>query len=473
MEARGVALDTELKGLDLKEEQKEKIDPALGKEDSEDDKDEKDGKTDAEKKKKKKKKKGPAVGGKLKEFQTKAEKFGVFYKIDDAILKDFHREQDNCEIVNLGNWKTGVSRQTFIPSVPIQLQYPLDTDLPVNQVSAYKGALGPRFSDPNYLAQDELMAEKIFCLRRAAEVHRQVRKYAQRVIRPGRTMIDICKDIETCLKYVCDAEGIERGQAFPTGCSLNHVAAHYTPNYGDTTVLTKGDVCKIDFGVHFKGFLIDSAFTVAFDPVYDPLLKAVQEATNAGIKEAGIDVRLCDIGEAIQEVMESHEVEIKGKVYPVLSVRNLCGHTIDRYKVHAGKSVPIVKGGPQTKMEEGEIYAIETFGSTGKGQVHDAGESSHYMRDFSERKVPLKHPRAGRLLNFINKNFGTLAFCKRWLDDGGEEGHAVALKELVDKGAVHAHPPLVDSPGSYVAQYEHTLLLKPSGKEVMSVGDDY
>lgn len=30
---------------------------------------------------------------------------------------------------------------------------------------------------------------------------------------------------------------------------------------------------------------------------------------------AGIDVRLCDIGETIQEVMESYEVEIDGKTY--------------------------------------------------------------------------------------------------------------------------------------------------------------
>lgn len=48
------------------------------------------------------------------------------------------------------------------------------------------------------------------------------------------------------------------------------------------------------------------------------------------------------------------------------SIRNLNGHSIDRYQIHAGKSVPIVKGGEQTKMEEGEFFAIETFGSTGK-----------------------------------------------------------------------------------------------------------
>lgn len=149
--------------------------------------------------------------------------------------------------------------------------------------------------------------------------------------------------------------------------------------------------------------------------------------------------------------MESHEVELNGKIYPVLSVRNLCGHTIERYKVHAGKSVPIVKGGPATKMEEGEIYAIETFGSTGKGVVHEDMECSHYMKNFDEPKVVFKHPKAKRLLHFINNNFSTLAFCRWWLDDGGETGHIIALKELVDKGVVNTYPPLCDVSGSYVA----------------------
>ena len=33
-------------------------------------------------------------------------------------------------------------------------------------------------------------------------------------------------------------------------------------------------------------------------------------------------------------------------------------------------------------MKEGEIYAIETFGTTGKGYVREDGECSHYMKDF-------------------------------------------------------------------------------------------
>jgi methionyl aminopeptidase len=193
-----------------------------------------------------------------------------------------------------------------------------------------------------------------------------VRKFAQTIIKPGMKLIDICNQIEDCNRRLIEANKIEAGIAFPTGCSINHCAAHYTPNTGDDRVLGKDDVMKIDFGTHVRGLLVDCAFTVAFNPVYDNLLLAVKEATNTGLRNAGIDARLNEIGEAIQETMESFEVEIGGKVYPIKPVRNLSGHLIAPYHIHAGKSVPIVKGGSGQRMEEGEMYAIETFGSTGK-----------------------------------------------------------------------------------------------------------
>jgi methionyl aminopeptidase len=60
---------------------------------------------------------------------------------------------------------------------------------------------------------------------------------------------------------------------------------------------------------------VDSAFTLTWEPTWNRLLDAVKDATDTGIREAGIDVRLCDIGEAIQEVMESYEVEVGGKTH--------------------------------------------------------------------------------------------------------------------------------------------------------------
>lgn len=69
--------------------------------------------------------------------------------------------------------------------------------------------------------------------------------------------------------------------------------------------------------------------------------------------------------------MESYECDINGTTYPVKCIRNLNGHNIDQHVIHGGKSVPIVKSSDQTKMEENEVFAVETFGSTGKGYVRD------------------------------------------------------------------------------------------------------
>ena len=130
-------------------------------------------------------------------------------------------------------------------------------------------------------------------------------------------------------------------------------------------------------------------------------------------------------------------------------------------------------GGEATRMEEGEVFAIETFGSTGKGQVHDDMDVSHYMKNFEVTHVPLRMARAKQLLTVINHNFGTLAFCRRWLDRLGQSRYLMALKNLCDAGIIDPHPPLCDVRGSYTAQYEHTILLRPTCKEVVSKGDDY
>lgn len=286
-------------------------------------------------------------------------------------------------------------------------------------------------------------------------------------------MIEICEELESVARKLIQEDGLKAGLAFPTGCSRNHCAAHYTPNAGDTTVLLYDDVTKIDFGTHINGRIIDCAFTLAFDHKYDKLIEAVRDATNTGIKAAGIDVQLCDIGAAIQEVMESYEVELDGKVYQVKSIRNLNGHSISPYRIHAGKTVPIVKGGEATVMEENEFYAIETFGSTGRGQVHDDMEVSHYMKNFEVNYVPLRLQSSKSLLNVINKHFSTLAFCRRWLDRVGCTKYQMALKDLCDKGVVDPYPPLCDVKGSYTAQFEHTILLRPTCKEVVSRGEDY
>lgn len=174
--------------------------------------------------------------------------------------------------------------------------------------------------------------------------------------------------------------------------------------------------------------------------------------------------------------MTSFEVEIKNHVYPVKCCENLCGHSIGRYNIHAGKSVPIVARADETKMEEGEQFAIETFATTGAGYVmNDETDVSHYMMKykFGQKKPTISNPLASKLYDVILENFGTLAFCKKWLEPHFPQ-HFKPLKILVDQGIVGAYPPLTDPvPTCYTAQFEHTILLRPTCKEVITRGDDF
>jgi len=449
--------------------------PVDPEEDDDDDEEEENGGGDddaAKKKKRKKKKKKKKKGGNgpqlvIKEPSQKPPHLGL----KPTAFTDAH--------VKYG--------QTEVPSIPVAKLFE-GKELPVGEIQPHAlASQSYRETSEEVRARDRMLEDLYSKVRLGSEVHRQVRNFAQSICKPGIELVDFCTQLENKNRELVAERGLEQGIAFPTGCSLNHVAAHYTPNNGDKTVLSYDDVMKVDFGVHVEGRIIDSAWTVSFDPKYDNLINAVRDATDAGIRASGIDVRLCDIGEEIQEVMESFEVEINGKMEQVKAIRNLNGHSIGPYQIHAGKSVPIVKGGCEEsiKMEEGEIYAIETFGSTGRGYVIEDMECSHYMKRFDCPHVPLRMQSSKRLLSHINKTFGTLAFCRRWLEreDGGsafvhpagakQEKYMGALKNLCDVGIIQPYPPLCDTKGCYTAQYEHTIVMRPTCKEVVSRGDDY
>jgi len=437
---------------------------------------------DNEKKKKKrnrKKKGGGGGGGDPNEKETIDTLENGTAAVEDKVAAETTTENaaETAPKKKNKKKKSGPKQQTDPPSLPVADLFP-SGNFPVGQIMDHPIGQNDqtaknRFNSEEARAVDRLQLDMYNEVRQAAEAHRQTRQYMQRWIKPGMKMIDICEELESTSRKLINENGLKQGLAFPTGCSRNYVAAHYTPNAGDKTVLEFDDVVKMDFGTHVNGRIIDCAWTLSFNEKFDPLVRAVREATETGIKTAGIDARLCDVGAAIQEVMESHEIELEGKTYQVKSIRNLNGHSISPYQIHSGKTVPIIAGGEATMMEENEFYAIETFGSTGKGHVNEDMECSHYMKNFDVGHVPLRLQKSKLLLNTVNKHFGTLAFCRRWLDRLGETRYLMALKDLAEKGIVDQYPPLCDVKGSYTAQFEHTILLRPTCKEVISRGTDY
>lgn len=161
------------------------------------------------------------------------------------------------------------------------------------------------------------------------------------------------------------------------------------------------------------------------------------------------------ISETIQEVMESYEVELNGKTIPIKAVRNITGHNILRYKIHGDKQVPFFKSKSSQHMEEGDVFAIETFGTTGKAYLRDDTGVYGYGRNENVSTAGLHHASAKSLLRSIDENFGTLVFSRRYLEHMGVKNYHLGMRSLVSNGIVNVYEPLVDVPGSYVAQFEH------------------
>lgn len=185
--------------------------------------------------------------------------------------------------------KGGAKVQSSPPRVALTNLFP-NGQFPEGEICEYKDDNTYRTTSEEKRYLDRMNNDFLQEYRQGAEVHRQVRQYAQKNIKPGQTLTEIAEGIEDSVRALTGHQGLEEGDnikggmGFPCGLSINHCAAHYTPNAGNKMVLQQGDVMKVDFGAHLNGRIVDSAFTMAFDPVYDPLLAAVKDATNTGIR---------------------------------------------------------------------------------------------------------------------------------------------------------------------------------------------
>jgi methionine aminopeptidase type II len=314
-------------------------------------------------------------------------------------------------------------------------------------------------------------------LRKAAECHKMVRYQLQNYIKPGMKIYDICNFIEKSVVENFGQNNLNEGIGFPVGYSINNCIAHDTASPTDNRILNFDDVVKIDYGTHVNGRIIDSAFTLAYNPKFSPLLEATKEATWSAIKMLGPDTYVNDISQVIDEVITSYEIELDGKTYDIKPVATLGGHNIRQYIIHAGTIILCKPNDNQLvqtmRIKEGECYAIETFASTGTGNFTTESDNNLYSLKQNYNKANFKLDITGKLLNHIKNTHNTLPFCSRWLFDKFGIKYKMGINELVKNGIINEYPPLCDIKNSYSSQLEHTIYVHEYGKEVVSFGEDY
>jgi len=282
----------------------------------------------------------------------------------------------------------------------------------------------------------EFSREEIEKFRKAGKIAADIKEKVKPKIKEGVKLLDIAEFIEGEIKKA------GANPSFPVNISINDVAAHYTPIPNDVSVFKKGDLVKIDFGAHVEGYPSDTAFSVSIG-VDNPMIKIAEQALDLAVSMCKPGTLVGEIGAEVQKLIESHGYK---------PISNLTGHSLEQWNLHSGISVPNVAVPASPELEEGQVFAIEPFVTTGSGRVHSASPSQIFM--LQSMKVRL--PKAREALKFIAENFMSLPFTSRWLP---EEYYSL-LSYLVGQNALHQYPLLRDVENSMISQAEHTIIVQ-------------
>ena len=289
-------------------------------------------------------------------------------------------------------------------------------------------------------------------------IHKIVQHNVIENLNKFNTALDIVEFIEENIKDLTKYDPnypLKSGIGFPVGISINDIAAHFTPSKNNNIIIKDDDLIKIDFGVHINGCITDGAFSWCPNGKYNDLINISKGATELAIKNSGVDVILGELGGLIQEYIESKEIEIDNKILPIKSIYDLSGHNIAPYIIHLNKAVPNIRIPYFERMKENEVFAIETFPTTGNGSILNDIECNHFM--IENKNLNLLNKIKNNDIKKIYNSRKTLAFCPRWFDF-----------EIPNSSFITKYPVLKTSDGGIVAQYEKTIYIKNNGIEILN-----
>jgi len=295
--------------------------------------------------------------------------------------------------------------------------------------------------------------EELDKFRLSGKILRETREEMRQIVHENMPIIDVCEKAEGLIR--------EKGgkPAFPCNVSINEVSAHYTSPPNDKLRIPEKSVVKVDIGVHVDGYVTDTAFTACFNQEYKSMQNTAELALKVAIDNIHGEMAVSKIGGIIEKT-------IKNRGFKPIS--NLTGHSVGRYLIHAGTSIPNVSQVSFGKVKTGEVYAIEPFVTLPEaaGRIEDSDEITIFRLVKSK---PQKDPYAKAMLGYIEDNFRTLPFAQRWLKNVvPEKQQHEAFKELLSSKALIGYPVFVEVSKKVVAQAEHTVLITETGCEVLT-----
>lgn len=306
------------------------------------------------------------------------------------------------------------------------------------------------------MATQELSAKEILeNYRRAGEISKGAKALAKKITKPGANAFDIAQKLEAYIR----SKGAK--PSFPVNFSINNEAAHYSPEILDSRTVGNNDMIKVDLGAHVDGYIVDTAITINFNKEYEDLAAISKIALDKVIDMVKPGVKVSEVGTLVEQIITEAGYQ---------PIRNLSGHSIKRYNLHSGVSIP--NHGPgymnigDAKFKAGNVYAIEPFASNGVGEIKNAKK----INIFQVVKKPKKREDAKILSKYMDK-VGILPFSPRFVYNGSEDKQTIIknIKKLVRAGIVIGYHVLIEiDPKAIVSQHEHTILVTKTGCEVFT-----
>ncbi len=293
--------------------------------------------------------------------------------------------------------------------------------------------------------------EEIEHYKRAGAIAADVMKEALPRIEAGMKLVDLARFVEDLI--------VERGgkPAFPCNISVNDIAAHYSPLAEDSSTFSKGDLVKLDIGVHVEGYIADIARSKAVGGGHEDIIRASEKALEAIIATIKPGVRTNEIGALVEDVITSSGFR---------PISNLTGHVLSRWNLHGGALVPNVRTRHSTEIREGDAIALEPFATNGLGRVVDESEAIIF-RYIADR--PLRMKEARDILAHVKGRYDALPFAERWISHLMPKLRLTqALRQLVQTKALHAYHILREKERGLVSQAEDTVIVTADGCTVIT-----
>lgn len=294
-----------------------------------------------------------------------------------------------------------------------------------------------------------LNGDELEKLRKAGRIAANALQIGMDMVDDGVLLYDVAEEVEGYIR----SHGAK--PAFPCNLSINHVAAHYTPTSKDKSKFDTGDVVKVDVGAHIDGFVGDTAGTVEVRTKnFTSLIESSKRARDSVMEFVGEGCPINEIGRIVDASIQRDGFR---------PIRNLCGHQITQYTLHAGLSIPNVDDGNTDHVERGMVLAIEPFATNGEGLTDSAKPGNIYR---VARELPIADPELKEFFDIMYEEVRTFPFSERCLNDPKA---GLKLNKLVRHGILTSYNQLIEVRKGCVTQSEHTVYVTGKKAEIMTL----